>query len=68
MFLIRGIKETRSTRKANKLVKGPEPGATRHHVGCVHQHLNQPRDREKTSKQRPSVQSESNGLKECHKT
>ena len=40
MFLIRGIKETRSTRKANKLVKGPEPGTMRHHVGCVHKHLN----------------------------
>ena len=38
--LIRRIKETRSTRKANKLVKGPEPRAMRHHVGCVHKHLN----------------------------
>ena len=38
--LIRRIKETRSTRKPNKLVKDPEPGAMRHHVGGVHKHLN----------------------------
>ena len=67
MFLIRRIKETRNTRKANKLVKGPELGAMRHHVGCVHKHLNHGTE-EKTSKQRPRVQAESNGWKECHKT
>ena len=64
--LIRRIKETRSTRKANKLVKGPEPRAMRHHVGCVHKHLNHGTERK--NKQGPRVQAESNGLKECHKT
>ena len=60
MFLIRRIKETRSTRKANKLVKGPEPGAMRHHVGCVHKHLNH--GTEEKNEQRPRVQAESNGI------
>ena len=40
MHLTRGLKERRSTRKANKLVNGPEPSATSFHVGCVHKHLN----------------------------
>ena len=66
--LIRRIKETRSTRKANKLVKGPEPGAMRHHVGCVHKHLNHGTEEPLPNKQKPRMQAESNGLKECHKT
>ena len=63
---MRGIMDTRSTRKPNKLVKGPEAGAMRHRVGCVHKQLNHRTG--KTNKQRPRVQAESNGEKESHKT
>ena len=52
--LIRRIKETRSTRKANKLVKGPEPGAMRHRVGCVHKHLNHGTEEKQTKTTRAS--------------
>ena len=51
---IRRIRETRSTRKANKLVNGPEPGAMRHHVGCVHKHLNHGTEEKQTETTRAS--------------
>ena len=54
MFLVRRIKETRSTRKANKLVKGPEPGAMRHHAGCVHKRLNNGTEEKQTETSRAS--------------
>ena len=44
--LIRRIKETRSNKEK---VKGPEPGEMRHHVGCVHKHVNHGTE-EKTNK------------------
>ena len=50
MFLICRIKETRSIRKGNKLVKGPEPGAMRHHVGCVHKRLNHGTEEKQTNR------------------
>ena len=48
MFLIRRITKTRSQNKKKKMVKGPEPGAMRHHVGCVHKHFNHETEEKQT--------------------